>query len=109
MVWQLNAQVPAHLAGLSKKLGATLVYISTGKCIPPAGAELSDELSVDYVFDGTSPPYTPSAKTNPLQLYGLTKRDGEEAVLSVDGAKVIVLRVPVLSAISHSSNLVPTS
>ncbi|KAH9478448.1 Methionine adenosyltransferase 2 subunit beta [Psilocybe cubensis] len=50
----------------------------------------------NYVFDGTSPPYTPSSSTNPLQLYGRSKRDGEVAVLGVDGAKVIVLRVPVL-------------
>ncbi|KIM47045.1 hypothetical protein M413DRAFT_16545 [Hebeloma cylindrosporum] len=76
---RLNAQVPGHLAALSKKLRFTLVYIST-----------------DYVFDGTSPPYTPSSATNPLQLYGKSKRDGEIAVLGVDGAKVIILRVPVL-------------
>ncbi|KAF9061546.1 NAD-P-binding protein [Rhodocollybia butyracea] len=76
---KLNVSVPGHLAALAKKLKYTLVYIST-----------------DYVFDGTSPPYTPSAKTNPLQLYGRTKRDGEEAVLAVNGAKVVVLRVPVL-------------
>ena len=50
----------------------------------------------DYVFDGTSPPYTPSARTNPLNLYGRTKRDGELAVLGVPGAKAVVLRVPVL-------------
>ncbi|KAE9400519.1 NAD(P)-binding protein [Gymnopus androsaceus JB14] len=76
---KLNVNVPAHLAALAKSFKYTLVYIST-----------------EYVFDGTSPPYTPSAKTNPLQLYGRTKRDGEEAVLAVDGAKVVVLRVPVL-------------
>jgi len=75
----LNAKVPEHLALLSKALKFTLVYIST-----------------DYVFDGTSPPYTPSAPTNPLQLYGITKRDGELAVLGVDGASVVVMRVPVL-------------
>ncbi|KAF9010007.1 hypothetical protein BDQ17DRAFT_1397490 [Cyathus striatus] len=75
----LNAEVPEHLALLSKSLNFTLVYIST-----------------DYVFDGTSPPYTPSSPTNPLQLYGESKRDGELAVLGVDGAKVVVLRVPVL-------------
>jgi len=48
------------------------------------------------VFDGTSPPYTPSGITRPLQFYGQTKRDGEVAVLGVDGAKAVVLRVPVL-------------
>jgi S-adenosylmethionine synthetase len=50
----------------------------------------------DYVFDGTSPPYTPSSRPNPLQLYGLAKRDGEVAVLAVDDAQTIVFRVPIL-------------
>ena len=50
----------------------------------------------DYVFDGTSPPYTPSSATNPVNLYGRSKRDGELAVLGIEGAKVTVLRVPVL-------------
>ncbi|PCH35376.1 NAD(P)-binding protein [Wolfiporia cocos MD-104 SS10] len=76
---KLNAELPEHLAKLSKALKYTLVYIST-----------------DYVFDGTSPPYTPSAITNPVNLYGRTKRDGELAVLGVVGSKSIVLRVPVL-------------
>ena len=38
----------------------------------------------------------PSAQPNPLNLYGITKRDAELAVLGVEGAHVIVLRVPVL-------------
>lgn len=50
----------------------------------------------DYVFDGTSPPYPPSALTNPINLYGRTKRDGELAILGVPGVKTTVLRVPVL-------------
>ena len=54
----------------------------------------------DYVFDGTSPPYGPSAQTNPLQFYGKSKRDGEVAVLGVDGAQSTVLRVPVLYVLS---------
>ncbi|KAF8155823.1 hypothetical protein B0H34DRAFT_510933 [Crassisporium funariophilum] len=76
---RLNGEVPGHLASLAKFLRFKLVYIST-----------------DYVFDGTSPPYTPSSKPNPLQLYGKSKREGELAVLGVDGAQVIVFRVPVL-------------
>jgi S-adenosylmethionine synthetase len=52
--------------------------------------------SIDYVFDGTHPPYPPSAPTSPLNFYGRTKRDGELAVLGVSSARVIVLRVPVL-------------
>ncbi|KAA1472560.1 NAD-P-binding protein, partial [Dentipellis sp. KUC8613] len=76
---KLNVSVPEHLAKLAKELGSTLIYIST-----------------DYVFDGTSPPYVPSARTNPLNIYGRTKRDGELAVLGVEGARGVVLRVPVL-------------
>jgi len=76
---KLNIDVPAHLAVLAKELGFTLIAIST-----------------DYIFDGTSPPYVPSAQTNPVNLYGITKRDGELAVLGVQGARVAALRVPIL-------------
>ncbi|TFK49153.1 NAD(P)-binding protein [Heliocybe sulcata] len=75
----LNVSASEHLAHLSRTLKFTLIYIST-----------------DYVFDGTSPPYTPASRTNPLNLYGRTKRDGEIAVLGVQGATAVVLRVPVL-------------
>lgn len=51
---------------------------------------------IDYVFDGSAPPYIPSSPTNPLQTYGVTKRDGEISVLAADGANAVVLRVPVL-------------
>lgn len=61
---------------------------------------LSPGFSVDYVFDGTSPPYAPSAQPNPLNLYAITKRDAEVAVLGVEGAYVIVLRVPILYVLS---------
>ncbi|KAF6744720.1 hypothetical protein DFP72DRAFT_1018595 [Ephemerocybe angulata] len=76
---KLNAEVPGYLASLSKELGFTLVYIST-----------------DYVFDGTSPPYSPDSPTNPLNFYGKTKREGEEGILSTEGAKAVILRVPIL-------------
>ncbi|TCD61464.1 hypothetical protein EIP91_008399 [Steccherinum ochraceum] len=76
---ELNVSVPRHLAELSKTLKYTLVYIST-----------------DYVFDGTSPPYTPSSPTNPVNHYGETKRDGEVALMEVGANRNIVLRVPVL-------------
>ena len=79
---QLNAGVPRHLATLAVKYNFRLVYIST-----------------DYVFDGRDPeqlPYKTNAKTNPLQLYGRTKRDGEQAVLEEAGNNGTVLRVPIL-------------
>jgi dTDP-4-dehydrorhamnose reductase len=39
-------------------------------------------ISTDFVFDGAaSVPYRPDSATNPLSVYGRTKRDGERAVL----------------------------
>jgi S-adenosylmethionine synthetase len=79
----LNGVVPGHLATLSASAihPFTLIYIST-----------------DYVFDGKSPPYEVDAIPNPIQLYGLTKRTGELAALSVTSeyGRRVVLRVPVL-------------
>lgn len=97
----------AHLAALSKEIGFTLVIISTGTVTPAilffksgfARFNYNPSLSIDYVFDGTSPPYVPSAEPNPLNLYAITKRDAELAVLGVEGAHVAVLRVPVLCAL----------
>jgi S-adenosylmethionine synthetase len=81
----LNAGVPATLARLSALEGHsfTLIYIST-----------------DYVFDGTSAPYSVEAEPNPLNLYGETKLAGEKAVLDDvyqgKSGQRVVLRVPVL-------------
>jgi len=76
---KLNQDVPGQLAQICRDNDATLVYIST-----------------DYVFDGRNPPYKPGSEANPLQEYGITKLAGEKAVLGVSGAKVVVIRVPVL-------------
>ncbi|KAG1846042.1 NAD dependent epimerase/dehydratase [Suillus subalutaceus] len=65
----LNVGVPGYLAELARAINFTLVYIST-----------------DYVFDGRSPPsggYTPELPTNPLQIYGLTKRDAVNILVDV--------------------------
>lgn len=49
------------------------------------------QVSTDYVFDGTSAsPYTESAPTHPLSVYGRTKLDGERAVVHAGSEHVIV-------------------
>ena len=52
-------------------------------------------ISTDYVFDGTSPPYSPDDPPAPLNAYGRSKLEGERALLD-SGAKACVLRLPLL-------------
>ena len=73
---RINADGPRHLAEAARECGARLGHIST-----------------DFVFDGAaSSPYRPDATTCPLNVYGLTKRDGESAVLDEHGERSIVVR-----------------
>jgi dTDP-4-dehydrorhamnose reductase len=55
-------------------------------------------ISSDYVFDGTSPPYTPNSDTDAVNIYGQTKLDAERSVLS-SACRNAILRVPVLYSI----------
>lgn len=60
----INSIGTENIAKACKSIDATMVYIST-----------------DYVFDGKGDaPYKPTDKTAPLNNYGLTKWEGEEAV-----------------------------
>jgi dTDP-4-dehydrorhamnose reductase len=60
----LNGDAPGGLAAHCDAKGVTFVHVST-----------------DYVFDGTErEPYTESADTNPIQVYGKSKLVGEQAV-----------------------------
>ncbi len=61
---RVNTEGPANLARAAAAVRARLVHLST-----------------DFVFDGAaSKPYRPDDPTNPLSVYGSTKRDGEIAV-----------------------------
>ncbi|CAH9067204.1 dTDP-4-dehydrorhamnose reductase [Pseudoalteromonas holothuriae] len=52
-------------------------------------------ISTDYVFDGKAPPYLESAQTAPLNLYGRTKQQAEQAVIT-QSKQHSIIRVPVL-------------
>lgn len=61
---KINVLGTENLAKICGEKDITLIYIST-----------------DYVFDGeANTPYLPNSKTNPINNYGLTKLEGEEAV-----------------------------
>jgi len=75
---RLNVDATRVVAECARDLKAFLIYLST-----------------DYVFDGTSPPYFPDSKTNPLNNYARSKRDGELAVRDAMN-DAVVLRVPLL-------------
>ena len=71
----INATGPAVLAEEAKKLKAVLVHYST-----------------DYVFDGSKgSPYLENDPTNPINVYGQTKLEGEQAI-EASGCVNLVLR-----------------
>lgn len=72
---RINTEAPAVLAEEAARTGAALVHFST-----------------DYVFDGRREgAYTEDLPTNPLNVYGATKRDGELAI-AASGAAHWILR-----------------
>jgi len=82
-----RAESEADGAGALQRLGPR--YLAMACAL--TGSRLL-HVSTDYVFDGAKGlPYTEEDPTNPIQVYGLTKRDGEENVLSA-GARAVVVR-----------------
>src|SRR5688500_18050059 len=71
----INAMTPAVLAHEAGKLGAWLVHYST-----------------DYVFDGSgSTPWVETDSAGPLNVYGVTKLESEDAIIG-SGCRHLILR-----------------
>ncbi|BAX59981.1 dTDP-4-dehydrorhamnose reductase [Burkholderia stabilis] len=72
---RVNADVPRIFAEEMSRTGGALIHYST-----------------DYVFDGTKPDaYTETDATNPVNAYGATKLEGEQAIAAT-GCAHLVLR-----------------
>ena len=86
----INATAPGIMATEAKSLGATMVHYST-----------------DYVFNGQSAqPYKESDATDPLSVYGRSKRDGDRQVMAQAGAFFIFRSSWVVGA--HGGNFLKT-
>ncbi len=86
MATKINVDGPLNLA----KTGAKIIHIST-----------------DYVFDGMGHvPYSPDDETNPISVYGKTKRSGELAVLE-NAPVAVVIRTAWLYS-PYGNNFVKT-
>lgn len=86
----VNKTGPENLAIAASKYNSILVHVST-----------------DYVFDGNSAvPYLENDKTNPLGVYGLTKLEGENAVINFAPSAIIVRTAWVFS--EYGNNFVKT-
>lgn len=86
----INGTGTKYIAQACQKNGCIPVYIST-----------------DYVFDGEGKrPYKPEDKTNPINVYGLTKLHGEEAIQEFCD-KYYILRTSWLYG-HHGKNFVET-
>ena len=71
----INAVAPAVLAGEAQALDAWLLHYST-----------------DYVFDGSgSTPWREDSPTGPINVYGQTKLEGEQAIRA-SGCRHLILR-----------------
>lgn len=88
---QVNTVAPTEMAKVAQSLGALLVHIST-----------------DYVFDGQKgSPYLETDPTQPIGVYGQTKRAGELGVIEACD-RHIILRTAWVYGAKGQSNFVKT-
>ena len=90
LVRTINALAPGMLAREARELGSWLIHYST-----------------DYVFDGSgSKPWVETDSTGPLNVYGSTKLEGEEAIRA-SGCRHLIFRTSWVYA-ARGGNFVRT-
>lgn len=88
--FRINAQSPRLLADFCAAAGIPLFHLST-----------------DYVFDGLADTaYREDAATNPVNVYGRSKREGETSLLA-SAARVMIIRTSGIFS-SRGTNFVKT-
>jgi len=86
----LNETGPMNIGKIAKDINAKVIHVST-----------------DYVFNGKgSSPYTEEKETDPIGVYGLTKRDGEIKITN-ENNKTYIIRTAWLYG-EHGNNFVKT-
>lgn len=86
LAFRVNAEAPSALAAACANAGIPLVHYST-----------------DYVFNGRGTrPYREDDPTDPLGVYGQSKRAGEEAIQSAGGDHLILRTAWVYAAHGHN-------
>jgi dTDP-4-dehydrorhamnose reductase len=86
----VNATAPAIIGETARQIGARVIHYST-----------------DYVYDGSgSAPFREGDPTNPLGIYGASKRDGDVALAASDAPYFIFRTSWVFGA--HGENFVKT-
>ena len=86
----INHIGPKNLAEVCRDNNCFLIHVST-----------------DYVFDGTkNTPYTETDETKPLGVYGITKLNGENAIIS-SGCEYVIIRTSWLYS-SFGNNFLKT-
>lgn len=74
LAYNVNSKATENLAKACKKYNTRFIHVST-----------------DYVFDGTaSSPYTEDSKTNPVNVYGKSKLEGEQKAMKANPDTIII-------------------
>lgn len=90
LAFQVNGEAVGVLAAVCKSHNTKFIHIST-----------------DYVFDGTATkPYTEEFATNPINVYGASKLEGEKQALELNADSIIIRTSWVYS--SYGKNFVKT-